>query len=214
MNLSERLQVKDYNSMFGRRYCFKHLGFLNDTYAKLIDFVLERFARRYGNVENDKALFMQIRLSRKYTNGNLNTLKQLKSDYLCGFSYPKSQAQAASEPILKRIHEEQDFKKSLELEYKFPTAKYCITPRYHGCTFCECPCVYSIKYPDGRKDSKYTGTHLNGVLVCNSKKCRAIAAFYKTNHAWPELKLVNAILDAVKNNENRRKLEKHFIENA
>lgn len=196
--------------MFGRRYCFQHLGFRDATSSKLIDFVLERFARRFGKISNSEARKMQARLSKKYTNGNLNTIRQLKSDYACGFSYPKLIAEELSMEILARVHNRIDFDRSLESEYRLPTGKYCKLPKRGECAFCGNNWYYFVKNQDGSEVTKFTGTYLNGVPVCKSKKCRAIAAFYKKTQ-WAELKLVTAILDVVKNHEHKQRLEKHFI---
>lgn len=227
MNLAERLQIQDPCDRFGRKYCFRiGNGRYKEDYYSLINHVLNRFARRFGNIKNEDAKVMQERLAYKYNGGHYATLSKLKNNYICGFSYPDRDAYWQSNEMRNaELIEKQKKQKieqvkqaslewvkyELEIHYDNPSGDYClIQSKYLSfCEICGSRTNYTIKKKTG-KEVCIEGVYLHGNYVCKSKKCRAVSVIYK-NHRDVTTQLINAILDSVKNNEKHAQLRKHFI---
>ena len=66
MALAERLSVKVYCTSSASKVQWRHLTHLESGYAALIDYVLDRYARRFGAVWPERASELQRRLADKY----------------------------------------------------------------------------------------------------------------------------------------------------
>lgn len=208
MNLSIRLRTNSPNRGSGTWFIFGKTYI--QSYADLIDFVLERFARRFGRISNEIAYKLQEKLAIKYCNGHCATFRKLRSDYECGFSYPKELAHEIS--IVSRMQ-----KWELQNLYNDPDGIYCPVPNFPsyqlGCGFCNAKTLCNVKPKCGKNYDVDMGVYLFGSHICKSKKCRAIACLYKKNQSY-ETKLIDVLLGVIKNdgsNQQFSRLKKHFI---
>jgi hypothetical protein len=211
MNLADRLYIKNFYS-WDRKTWFKFKGHQICGANNLIDIVLDRFSKIYGDIENKKARIFQERLAKKYSRNAGLTLSHLKSDFKGGFSYPRRKAADAHfAEVAKELALERHLK-AISLLYKYDHGDYCEIKGGYCCPMCEKSNLRIIK---ANKDfavhkEKWVGVQINGTYVCNSKKCRALAAYYGKKRNYENM-LIEAILDSVKNNERFEKLKRHFI---
>jgi len=218
MNLAARLYIK---TPFGYSGYWFQVGNRQVTgICNLIDLILERFARIYGRIDNKRAKEYQERLASKYCDHPSQTLRRLQNHFDCGFSYPRMEAQEIQLGILRaersanRQHEKDQAQlANINFLYKYEHDDYCpIGSGEYGrfCTMCNARIEYIVKTKEDKKIHFDLGIRLYGDRVCKSKKCRAVAAIYG-KHKWAETKLINAILDSVKNHDKYTQLRKHFI---
>lgn len=240
MTLADKLAVR---APLG--YGHGHWFMFNGEYIKartgLIDFILERYARRFGKVSNELANELQDRLINKYFPDSWQTKKNLRTFRKCGFIYPSKDAYEADflmreiEFIKKREEELfQEFLIKLNANYDAPDGEYCLSDKYKydQCLICGVKKCNTVIYPkersffykgkeqtylsNGEKHVKTGIKYYNGWIRCNDKRCRAIAAFFKRgygkkNYDAPLIKIILEITKHGGNNENFRRLEKHFI---
>lgn len=76
MNLEQRLYSMHGRAISGKPICYEFHGCLYYSLADLIRLVLDRYARRFGNVGPQQARALHERLAHKYASDHTNTLRE------------------------------------------------------------------------------------------------------------------------------------------
>lgn len=211
MNLADRLRMKNFYG-WDRKTWFRFKGYQICGANNLIDIVLERFSKIYGDIENKQAKIFQERLANKYSSNAGLTLKHLQSYYKGGFSYPRRKAADAHFIEVEKELALERHLAAVRLLYKYDHEDYCELNGEYRCPMCEKSNLRIIKTNKefAVHKEKWVGVSINGSYVCIRKKCRALAAYYGKRRNYENM-LIEAILDSVKNHERFEALKKHFV---
>lgn len=210
--LARRLWIRAPLGYGGTWFQFKDESI--QSYCNLIDFVLERYARRFGRVDNEKANILQDRLVDKYANGAWQTRKSLLSYSECGFIYPQIDRCEANLLIRMQGDAAQRIKDDLIKSYTRPDGNYSSLMGYRICNVCATHIYEEITTGGDVYMGRFS---FNGWdVICKNKKCRALSGIVKgcNNRKEPLLKIIFDVTTHRGNNELRRKLEKHFVQNS
>lgn len=206
MNLAERLYVKPLY-LWDRKVYFKVDGKTVQGINGLIDEILERTARIFGRISNEKAKELQTRLAAKYSRNHVVTMKNLYSHYKCGFSYPRREAIDLHYEAIEKEAKEIERKEALRALYE-GEFDYCSLKRVVRCYLCQKNVLW---YEQKGKCVYVDYAHFGrSIMVCKSRKCRALAHYYQKKRDAHGV-LIDAILDTVSSDEKYRQLRKHFI---
>ena len=206
MTLAERLSVKVYCTSSASKVQWRHLTHLESGYAALIDYVLDRYARRFGAVWPERASELQRRLADKYCPHSWQTRRVFQNRH--SNVYPVNLSRALT---------------TLAWQYDAPDAPYAPLNNTDHCYFCGSVIRYDVVHGmrHGKKlvvrNEQCAAAMSDWWLrkVCRSKKCRALGA-HTQKWAWksPEHLLTRLLLEMIKNgqdNPHKRRLEKHFV---
>ena len=177
--------------------------------------VMERYASRFGVVKDEDAHNFHWRLAVKYSNNPSSTVKSLFYTNESGIYYPRK----ISYELNKIAILNKDRIKRVNEGMLNPVGPFCMLPyKYSSHAKCDC-CGFMVNYEicDGSWRSKpvRNAIYLNQWRVCNNKRCRTIAVIFKRGRS--NLPLINVLNEVTKHggdNENKRRLEKHFIRHA
>lgn len=193
--------------------------YYNSTIIGTINDILDRFAKRYGRISNSDAEELQIKLANKYSENVTATLLKVRNENECGFAYPRDESMAANTKIMYDRFNEQERLKRVKEGFNNPVGDFCLIPKYsrehHRCECCGKMARYEVSSCDNIVTEVNFKLYLNGWSVCKDKRCRAIAVFFKRgNRKNPLIHIINEVTKHGGNNENKRRLEKHFIRHA
>lgn len=206
MNLAERLYVEPLHRWDNKIY-FKVDGKTVRGINSFIDAILERTARIFGRISNEKAKELQARLAARYSQNYAVTMKNLHSDFKCGFSYPRQEAIDLHYEAIKKEADEIKRKEALRALYQ-GEFDYCSLERVVRCQICRKNVLWYL-HKGASVDVSYAKCN-QSIMVCKSKKCRALVHYYQKKRDAHGV-LIDAILDTVSSDEKYRQLRKHFI---
>lgn len=212
MNLSNRLRIRDYTSLYGSRACFKHGKFHCAGYDSLILFVLNRYSLIFGDVTPKKCDELKMRLAEKYCNAHYTTLKSLGITHIKRKLRKISIDQFQSEAMMLVKIESGRWECIRNLTAEYETSKtFCyINKQYSGwkniqISYSQCDCC-GLSFPNVFMKNR------NKWFVCKSKTCRTVATFFdRGGSIYPLINVIAKISKKGGSNEDRSKLEKHFI---
>jgi len=208
MNLAERLRVRNSKLIYGTPNVFRYKDERVYNYVDLIFMVLEKYSKLFGEVTPEKSDRLKLQLAEKYTNSHHKTLVGLDIKLFVGkverLSLIRDKYWKTRSAILENKWAKQIKIDELTLAYKESKTYVLIADKGH----LECDCCGLVFPSDMLKC-------LNRWVICNSKKCSAVAAkFPRGASKYPLLNVIKALVINGGANETRAKLEKHFVRNA
>ena len=214
MNLCERLQTKR-PPWVRIGYYFKYKGAIFEGKGNLISEIAERFSFRFGRISGKQANEIYRRLSEKYSSypGSMAIFKSLQFSHAAqdDIAHPLELRRASLEARLKKESE-------LELvdrETKNAKGIFCkLHSERNPCVVCGRFTIHETEFKGVIK----THYKFRKMSVCLHNRCQALLEMFPDafgKRKTKEFPLISILKDISKNdeknNENKRRLEKHFV---
>jgi hypothetical protein len=199
MNLCDRLQIRTPLG-YGSRYFFSYKGQVSNDKSTVILLVAERYARRFGAINNSQANEIYQRLAGKYCvfPGSLHCLRTLiHEDEKDAFGRP-----IIAHPISqkKKLFNLKAARQQVNCETEMSPSTYTLfNSGFGACHLCGAHVFYKIVFNYKTRDCH---KNQNGIAICRRPMCKAImeklGAKIRKKSALP---MIDVLMELTKNGD-------------